>query len=205
MKPIHKIKRGKYTLKVYHDDNPESPREWGCLDKMICFHGRYNLGDKHEYTSNDFEGWDDMFNQLTEEYKPAAILQLYLYDHSGISISCQSFVGRAQHAEWDSGRIGFILISTKDFLSNWGKGATEMTPELTEQATNFLKGQVETYDQYLQGDVYGFRLMEKIDGKKEEIDSCWGFYGDDYKTNGILEHLPNDFETQLDEKLVSVS
>ena len=39
-----------------------------------------------------------------------------------------------------------------------------------------LRGEVKVYDQYLQGDVYGY-VIEDADG--EEIDSSWGYYGDD--------------------------
>ena len=36
------------------------------------------------------------------------ILPLNLYDHSMLRMSTGSFLGRAQHAEWDSGQVGCI-------------------------------------------------------------------------------------------------
>ena len=48
-----------------------------------------------------------------------------------------------------------------------------MNTEIREKAENLLRTEVETYDQYLRGECYGFQLYE--DG--EEIDSCWGFLG----------------------------
>ena len=65
---------------------------------------------------------------------------------------------------------------------------------------------MKTYDQYLRGDVYGFKLTkivtkqdkcphcgEVIREYEEEIeeDSCWGFYGDCLEDNGILDNLGN--------------
>ena len=47
-------------------------------------------------------------------------------------------------------------------------------------------GQVEEYDHYLTGEVYGFTLYEN----GEETDSCWGYYGDDLTQNGILDEGP---------------
>lgn len=39
-----------YTLFIVEDEDPINPREdWDCFGKMICFHRRYNLGDKHNY------------------------------------------------------------------------------------------------------------------------------------------------------------
>ena len=45
---------------------------------------------------------------------------------------------------------------------------------LTNMGEEILKGEVQTFDDYLQGNVFGY-VVEK-DG--EEIDSCWGFYPD---------------------------
>ncbi len=48
--------------------------------------------------------------------------------------------------------------------------AKRFTKSLKNKALKIAQGEVETYDQYLRGEVYGY----KIDG---DGDSCWGFYG----------------------------
>lgn len=64
-----------------------------------------------------------------------------------------------------------------------------LTPERVEKIKEILRGEVEIYDQYLRGEVYGF-IVEDDDG--EHIDSCWGFYGDtDYplkEARGVIDH-----------------
>ena len=52
-----------------------------------------------------------------------------------------------------------------------------------------------TYDYYLTGQCYGFRLFKGDD----EIDSCWGFLGEmkDVKKD-IKEHLPTECENIID-------
>lgn len=40
-----------YNLQVFRDEYAENPREWDNLGKMVCWHRRYNLGDKHDYES----------------------------------------------------------------------------------------------------------------------------------------------------------
>ena len=37
-----------------------NPRENDNLGTMVCFHGRYNLGDKHNYNSNDYNSFGEM-------------------------------------------------------------------------------------------------------------------------------------------------
>jgi len=110
------------------------------------------------------------------------IQELYLYDHSGITMRCGSF-----NDPWDSGPVGYIYCSLEKARENW------MAPEATwdtlvkhssgkqvtlrEYTQQLLEGEVETYASYLEGDVYGY-VVEDEDG--EHVDSCWGFFGYDY-------------------------
>ena len=84
-------------------------------------------------------------------------------------MSVSSFLGRAQHAEWDSGQVGWIFATPQDIQKEYG----DLSKESYEKAENLLKSEVETYDYYLTGQCYGFRLYEN----GEETDSCWGFLG----------------------------
>ena len=114
--------------------------------------------------------------------KTHIIKPLYLYDHSGIRMSTGSFIGRAQHAEWDSGQIGWIYASHKDIEKEY----EIITPETIEKANRLLENEVKLYDAYISGQCYGFLLYK--DG--EEIDSCWGFLGDaDDIKESIKEYL----------------
>ena len=100
-------KIGKYLIKVINDDDPFDPRGDDNLGTMVCFHGRYNLGDKnHGIDEKMFGGWGEMSAYIVKKEKVAVILPLYLYDHSGITISTGMF-----SCPWDSGQIGFIYVS----------------------------------------------------------------------------------------------
>ena len=110
------------------------------------------------------------------------MLSLRLYDHSGISMSTSTRY--PYNCPWDSGWIGLIYV-TQEKLNETG------TDKKT--AEDILEAEVKTYDQYLRGDIYGFTLYEvkKCDlgyEHREIIDSCWGFYGSDFKDNGLLDH-----------------
>ncbi len=41
-------------VRIIQDTEPENPRDWNTTGKMYCWHGRYNLGDKHKLDCNDF-------------------------------------------------------------------------------------------------------------------------------------------------------
>lgn len=172
-------------LRIFNDDMAENPRTmWDNAATMICFHKRYNLGDKHDYSQDDFENWDELREQIEKDHEIAAILPLYLYDHSGITISTTPFSCR-----WDSGQVGWVFMTMID---------ATLSELVREKAEQLIRAEVKEYDQYLTGDVYGFQLVEKsicseCDKEHEEIlDSCWGFFGDDIKENGILDCLSKE-------------
>jgi len=178
-----------YLIEVIQDESPESPREWDNLGTMICFHGRYNLGDKHDYRSGDYSGWDEQRKDIEKKENVCVILPLYLYDHSGITISTSSF-----SCNWDSGQIGWIVVSKEQVRKEFG--VKRITKEIIEKVTNILEGEVKTYDQYLTGDVYGYRISKVTKCEfghehKEEVDSCWGYYGEEgcmTEAEGIVDY-----------------
>jgi hypothetical protein len=84
---------------------------------------------------------------------------LYLYDHSGITISMTPF-----SCMFDSGIVGIIYMIDDD-----------ANPMTYDEQLKIMKGDVKAYDDYLTGNCYGFIIKDEND---EEIDSCWGFLGD---------------------------
>ena len=185
---------GKYKIEVIQDESPSSPREDDNLGTMVCFHNRYDLGDEHNYKSGDYNGWDEMEKNIIKNENVGVILPLYLYDHSGITISTSPF-----SCNWDSGQIGFIFISKEKMLKEYG--GKIVTQTLKDKVEGYLKSEVETYDQYLTGDVYGYRVSEvktcsEGHEHEEELDSCWGYYGQEncmLEGVGIVEYyIKND-------------
>jgi hypothetical protein len=143
---------------------------------MCCFHKRYDLGDKHNMTVEEAK--------TLVKRKDVISLPLYLYDHSGITMNTGGFSCR-----WDSGQVGFIYITKKRVkeemarplpLKKGQKNPTLAPIKVIDKKTlarvyEMLRAEVETYDNYLTGNVYGFKIT---DAEGTDIDSCWGFYGD---------------------------
>lgn len=130
---------------------------------------------------------------LLERHANIVALPLCLYDHSGITMSTTSF-----NDHWDSGQVGWIYTDKETVLSQCGKFRNDKGNliKITERnwkegAYQNLKKEVEIYDMYLQGQVYGIVIEEYDSDCKEfdEIDNCWGFYDDGYDEEEILLKL----------------
>lgn len=177
-----------HTIRIEPDTDAESPHEWDNLGVMTCFHKRYALGDKTELKSSDFDSWEELRKHLEKE-GAEVILPIFMFDHSGLTLATSSERFRACDSQgWDWGQVGFIWITREKILSEYGW--KRITKARRDKICGYLDGEVKTYSQYLEGDVYGY-VIETEDG---EEDSCWGFYGQDEalaEAKGIVDYKVN--------------
>jgi hypothetical protein len=133
-----------------------------------------------------FGGWEDMKTKLVDTEDVHTILPLYLYDHSGITISTSPF-----GCNWDSGQIGWIFITNQTIKD---EGIDESKVE------EYLKGEVETYDKYLTGEVYRYSIYEietcdKGHEHKNYVEGCGGYFGEEEcesEGQSVLQHLEKE-------------
>lgn len=178
MYEIEKYEHDGLDVRICQDDDPLDPRlEWDHLGVMVCFHKRYLLGDKdHGYREADYDSWDEVYKAILAEEDPLVVYPLYLFDHSGITISIgKERFQMADSAGWDWGQVGFIFARKKDVRKEYNK--KRISPKMREQVCAQLRAEVQEYDQYLTGDVYG---VEVIDRDGEVLDSVWGVFGLEY-------------------------
>ena len=147
---------------------------------------RFRHGPKTEERAID----EAMQKVISEKY---LMLPLYLYDHSGLAMSTESFSGRAPHAEWDSGQVGWIYVSKEDALKEFD--ADKMTGAIRQKADALMRSEVAAYDSYLRGECYGFELYKN----GELSDSCWGFMGNFSNVlKDMAEYLPDECKGMVD-------
>jgi len=176
MNSIETIKIKNHTVEVFYDEFPEDPRNWDNLGTMVFFHNRYNVGDN----DHGFNEPEDL-NEFLEDENPI-FLYVYGYDHGGLAISTRRI---GQFADpWDSGTLGVIYVTRDKVKSEYGW--KYLTKERIEKIESYLRSEVEIYDLYLQGRSYGFVSTCDLCGAE---DSVWGFYGENWKENGLLEYV----------------
>lgn len=167
--------------------------------------------------------------KLAKESDKVYFKDLNLYDHSGLTISTSS--GYPYNDRWDAGCVGWIYVSKEKAMANYvgipekdengdfiriphehpngnvtysTKYASITDENWKEVADYHMEDEVEIYDLYLKGEVYGFVLTKKVIEQEkcphcgevireyedeDDVDSCWGFYGDCLEDNGILDNI----------------
>lgn len=171
------IKYRGHKITIWQDEDPWSPRgEQDNLGIMMFFHTRYSLGDdvgeQFGVSRTDFKNWDEVEKYIKRKLKGVLITPVYMYDHSGITISTEYTY--PYNDRWDAGQIGFIFTTNEKIRERYLKKAiSSKTFKRAEQALLF---EIKEYDLYLRGEVYGY-TVEKGD---ETIASCGGYFGDEY-------------------------
>lgn len=133
-----------------------------------------------------------------EEYfnSSAVKVPVYMYSHSGVTINTTGF-----SCPWDSGQIGWICVSKDDALEAYCR--KRFSSKLYDKISEHLISEIQTIDNWLTGEVYGYTIHKLVDNECDEpyeedsIDSCWGFYGLDWcreTVNDILKQYDNDRE-----------
>lgn len=219
----------KRTVKIVVDEYSLDPRkDYDNLGIMVCWHGRYDLGDelrkdspdewredlakeldptveeRIEYWDNG-NGWTYLVNKFGLDYnapkdatnawreaakkteeivekaleKHVIMLPLFLYDHSGITMSTAAF-----SCIWDSGQVGWIYITRERIVAEYGWKV--LTKKRIEKIQEYLRNEVGVYDDYLTGAVYGYQVF---DDEGEQEDSCYGFFGFDHEKSGLMDNV----------------
>ena len=196
-----------YKIRILIDDDPESPNEWGDDSTFLVYDHRQFMVKRDGFEPRDiwgyFNGEDASMGFLYEDYY---IFPVEAYIHSGVKLSLYE---ADLTCRFDSSVTGFVLVKSKVESMAGIKFITE------SMAKKRAESLLEIWNQYLSGEIYGF-IIEKpnviysitkkkfdrlvfendlanlesefdVDHIWEEIDSCWGFYGDPEESGCIDE------------------
>lgn len=156
---------GGYKVAVQYDMNPDSPREWDNLGTIYSNHRWYDP-DGHSIE----EVMDEYENKLSKDFLAENIyLPVYGYEHSGMSISTGR--GYPFNDRWDSGLFGIIAVSKDKIRKEYGCG--RVSKKLREKVLDILRAEVETLNQYFNGEVYSYAVEDR---NGDIVESCCGYY-----------------------------
>ncbi len=130
-----------YRIKIVQDEGFDSPNDWLNDERFLVFeHKNFNI-KREGFEPQDIYDYINGANYPI--YKDYYIFQIEAYIHSGVSLRLFNGIKQCQ---WDSSITGFVLIKKED--------TTE------EQAKEYAERLIETWNQYLSGEVYGYVVEE---------------------------------------------
>jgi hypothetical protein len=226
MKEEYISKCKNYKLVVEQDVDSESPNKWGNEDMFLVYdHRQFTVPRDGFKPENIYVHLlkDGRENEIFDNYY---IYPVAAYIHSGIALSLTNSFERQG---FDTSVKGFVLVEKESLEDECYKDwLSTNKSDYYKLAKYQAEGLIETWNQYLSGDVYNFTLHKAnkrysisadnfqnlIDSghgfddyirneyfteeiEWNQIDSCSGFYGDDIKTNGILDYIPNNVEFEI--------
>lgn len=162
-------------VKIDYDSDPESPREWDNLGTIYTNNLRHNFDGKSikdliRETGHCPDNFDHIpFHLFSNGFIWAKV---YAYEHSGMTIKIAD-ENPYPDPMWDSYLLGVVAVSKAKVRKEYGW--KKVTPARANKVIEVMKGEIETLDQCLNGEVYGY-IVEDPDGNR--MDSCWGFFGD---------------------------
>lgn len=147
--PFEVIEHEGLTVEIHADPDAESPDMWGD-------DGLFLLANHREFYVRGKELTEDKVKEMEETHHVFAI---EAYIHSGV---CLHLINEAMiDRMWDVSPVGFAFATKKEW-------------ETREAAEKSVRSLIETWNQYLEGDVWGYAIKDK---DEKHLDSCRGFYG----------------------------
>ena len=170
-------------LELIQDEYAESPREWDNL-------GTLSIASDIHIHEGDLQNIDDFLSHYKVKqsgYDKAALMRdidsiqeaakkqggvclpVSAYDHSGITF----YIGKPT-AQWDNYLAGFIYVSAETIREAYGR--KRVTAKLRDRVEQVLANEIADFDDWANGNCWGYRVYDR---NGEEVDSCYGFIGDD--------------------------
>jgi hypothetical protein len=183
--PIHTETVDGFTINIYPDPDPMNPRE-----DMDCLGTIYHCSHRHHFGSDEVMDIDDI--KAMADNPDIISLPVFLYDHSGLSMSTKAF-----SCPWDSGQIGIIAIDSAKAANEFG--GKRVTKALRDRIIKCLEAEIKCYNNYLEGFYCGYVVTDKYGN---DVDSCWGFETLESCLSEAKANLPDETYGYLPEMAV---
>lgn len=199
----------KLVATITQDNDIESPDDWDDTNVfLVANHTReftveregFNVQwiSQHIEAEDELKKWEGISadeideshiealrDDIIQDYNNYHIFPLYAYIHSGVSLSVSR--GYPYNCYWDSGQVGYVLVSITEALDN-------------DLALQRAKDLCETWNTWLSGDIWHINLDKHLVTaddyvvKEEHIDSCGGYYGYKYAKEELEQWIQDEIK-----------
>jgi hypothetical protein len=176
---IESAKTDSKIIKISIDEFPSDPyNEWDQLSHIVAWHRRYNFGKTDDI--QQFKDREDFEQYVKDLNGKILLLNLYMYEHSGISLSVDQSRPYPFNDRWDSRQIGYAYVTYEEIQKEYG--VKRISKKLKQKVIKLIESEIETYNQYLNGYVYQYTIynIQKCDKghtHQKIDDSLSGIFG----------------------------
>lgn len=193
-------------VKIVIDSTPTNPRtEMDNLGTMLTkrnIENNFYVQAKESLSSKDYSKILDNkgdaleIKNILEKTNQFLIFNLYRYEHGNCiyKIADENPFG----CRFDSGLAGWIVVPKNKVRNEYS--CQRITKKIVDKVLSVVSSEMDIYTDYCNGDVYGYF---SVDSTGEE-DSCFGFFGDNFETNGMFDYIPEEFHNLLKQKNYSI-
>lgn len=149
-------------LEVIQDDDAQSPDTWGNADMFLVYdHKQFTVKRKGFPPKYIYDYLDEKTGTILDHDLDLSkldnfhIFNVAAHIHSGIHLQLNNSSFPFQRG-WDTSTTGFVIVKKEDIVE--GKKPTIITEA---EALQYAEGLIKTWNQYLSGDIYGFRIIKK--------------------------------------------
>lgn len=154
-------------IKIFQDTDspgPDNDQDSGLF--LVHYHRSFEVTRPEVIDKPQAAAWyrGEKDERLSEIEKRYHLFSVAAYIHSGVVLS----LGDGAHfpdQRWDVSHVGIVLASKKEWRQR-------------KSARKAAAGLVNTWNDHLSGNVYGFVIE---DAAGNNLESCWGFSGEDEK------------------------
>lgn len=188
----------KLFVQVEYDDWSDNPREWSNLWTILTWTNRYDSIDSNQYSdleqflysyltekqvANLFKNnpsTKEFFERIQKRFYDLGYLvePISKYEHGQVVFSAGVSQG------WDSGVVGLAMVNINDVKKEYE--TTVLSKGLKEKIHAILDSELETYNLWVNGEVYTVSLM---DSEGDVVDSLSGMIGYDTEKDMIQEYI----------------
>lgn len=202
-----------HLIRIYHDSDPLNPREeWDNFGSMVFLNKHYRSPDKcdqltmpelwQEYGSREelhaivnahiavmkrrgLKLSDIKYELINAGENDSFVIDHELSDHPFKQFPDAIFAIELPSAWFRRGSdSGYIYCTRekaeKEFTTEW---LTAQGKTLEQCVMALLQSEIDTYDAYVNGDCYGFKIFKTMTDEHghtytsdDATESCWGFY-----------------------------
>ena len=172
---------------LHYDQDAECPCDNDCQWKLVSFNHRHiNYQDPDKYLEvRDGEVVGANIG-LRRKLEVGTAFILSYFEHGE---GAWSLKGEGTQCRWDTAQIAGVLL--------WEHPVNEMGSKTYEERAEDARKFLEVYNEWANGHCYGYSIEEEVTlpcghTETKDLDSCFGFIGDDYMLDQVKELVAGD-------------